>query len=180
MFITIQKFYRINGGTTQLKGVTPDILLPDPITAVEIGEREEDYPMPWTKINPASYTIFTGAPQVDKIIKEENTAVTNNADFKIIRDEVQDLKKQKNETLVPLNLALYKKQEKSFEEKGKKFNELSKKDIAMNVQTLVSDDKAAKGDTSKLNRNKVWVRDLAKDIYLKEAVKTVSLFSSVK
>ena len=51
--ITTQKFYRVNGDATQLKGVIPDIILPDPYYLLDQGEKEQDYPMAWDEINPA-------------------------------------------------------------------------------------------------------------------------------
>ncbi len=53
--LTIQKFYRVNGGSTQLKGVTPDIVLPDRYHYFELGEREHEFAMEWTEINPVRY-----------------------------------------------------------------------------------------------------------------------------
>lgn len=180
MLITIQKFYRINGGSTQLNGVTPDIILPDPLSHIEIGEREEDYALPWTKINPASYTTWTGLPQLAKVVEKETESVASNPDFKIIKEQAAELKKQRNESLVPLNLERYKKQEKALTEKGKKYSELTKKETGLKIQTLLSDDNEIKNDTSKLNRNKNWVKDLSKDIQLREAVRTLSLISTTK
>ena len=57
--ITNQKFYRINGGATQLKGVMPDVILPDPYAFIEVGEKEMDYPMPWDEIMKATYDEYT-------------------------------------------------------------------------------------------------------------------------
>ena len=53
--LTIQNFYRINGGSTQLRGVTPDIILPDSYNYLKVGEQENEYPLQWTEISPASY-----------------------------------------------------------------------------------------------------------------------------
>lgn len=174
MLITIQKFYRINGGSTQLNGVTPDILVPDLFSGIETGEREEDYAMPWTKIAPANYTVFSDGTKLASVIQEENMGVNSNEDFKFIKQQALDLKKQRDETLIPLNMEKYKKQEKIFQEKGKKFSELAKKETGLKVRSLLSDEKELKSDTAKINRNKTWVNELSKDIYLKEAVSVVS------
>ncbi|MEO1715046.1 MAG: S41 family peptidase, partial [Bacteroidota bacterium] len=53
--LTTQKFYRIDGGSTQLKGVTPDIILPDMYSYIETGEKEQEYPMNWTQIAPVPH-----------------------------------------------------------------------------------------------------------------------------
>jgi len=180
MLITIQKFYRINGGATQLKGVTPDIVLPDPFSEIGMGEREEDYAMPWTKVSPAPYTTWSEAPKLGKVVQTETGAVVSDPDYKIIKEQALELKKQRNETLVSLNFVQYKKQEKVIEEKGKKYSDLAKKETGLKIRTLLSDDNDAKGDTAKLSRSKNWVQDLSKDVNLKEAVNTISLINTSK
>jgi carboxyl-terminal processing protease len=180
MLITIQKFYRINGGSTQLKGVTPDVVLPDPFSEIETGEREQEYCMPWTKINPASYSTWTGVPKFEQVVQKENGLVAANTDFKTIKEQAVELKKQHNETLVSLNMDKYKKQEKQTEEKSKRFGELNKKDFGLKIRALQSDDDEMKGDTSKITRSKNWIKELSKDIQLREAVQTVNLINTIK
>ena len=180
MLITIQKFYRINGGSTQLKGVTPDIIFPDPFSEIELGEREQDYCMPWTKINPVTYTTWTGLPKFEQIIQKENENIGNDKDFKLVKDQAMELKKQHNETLETLNLEKYKIHEKLVTERSKRFADLTKKDYGLKISTLVSDNNAMKNDTSKIVRNKTWIKDLSKDIQLKEAVQVVNLMNTVK
>jgi len=58
--MTIQKFYRINGGSTQLKGVTPDIVVPTRYAYLDFGERDEKNPMEWDKIDKADYSLWKG------------------------------------------------------------------------------------------------------------------------
>ena len=53
--LTTQKFYRVNGGSTQLRGVTPDIILPDNFFYIKTGERDREYAMEWTEIDPVEY-----------------------------------------------------------------------------------------------------------------------------
>lgn len=180
MLITIQKFYRINGGSTQLKGVTPDIVLPDPLSEIEMGEREQDYCMPWSKINPASYNTWTGLPKFQEIIQKESAALENDKDFKLIKEQAAELKKQHNETLEALNLEKYKSHEKLITERSKRYAEVAKKDYGLKISTLIADGNDMKNDTSKIARNKTWIKDLTKDIQLKEAVHIVSLISTTK
>lgn len=180
ILITIQKFYRINGGSTQLKGVTPDITLPDPLSEIEVGEREQDYCMPWNKINPASYSTWTNLPKSQEVVQEEAGAIASNSDFQIIKEQVQELKKQHNETLVSLNMEKYKKEEKGIAEKSKRYSELTKKDYGLKISSLISDDKEMKTDTSKMNRNKNWIKELTRDIQLKEAVQVISRATASK
>ncbi|HEY4787856.1 MAG TPA: carboxy terminal-processing peptidase [Bacteroidales bacterium] len=180
LLITIQKFYRINGGATQLKGVTPDILLPDPLSEIEVGEREQDYCMPWNKIAPATYTTWTELPKFDQIVQKEDQYISGNSDFKLVKDQAAEVKKQHNETIITLNLEKYEKEEKSIEERNKRYAELTKKDNGLKITTLKSDDAEMKNDTAKLSRNQNWIKDLTKDIQLKEAARVISYENTMK
>ena len=180
MLITVQKFYRINGGSTQLKGVTPDIVVPDILSEIEIGEREQEYCMPWTKVNPATYNTWTGLPKFEQIVQKETSAIASDKNLQLVKEQALELKKQHNETLVSLNLDKYKKQEKQIEERSKRFSEVAKKDYGLKFSLLDSDKTEMKSDTAKLVRNKNWIKDLTKDIQLKEAAQVVSLINTVK
>ncbi|MDP4210591.1 MAG: carboxy terminal-processing peptidase [Bacteroidota bacterium] len=180
MLVTIQKFYRINGGATQLKGVTPDIVLPDPFSEVETGEREQDYCMPWNKINPATYTTWTATPKMAQIIQKENVLVAADPNFAIIKEQAMELHKRKNETIITLNLEKYKLQEKEIQNKSKRFEELAKKDIGLKVHSLTADISKMDGDTAKIVRNTNWIKDLSRDLYLKEAVQVVAKIEKSK
>lgn len=171
LLITIQKFYRINGGATQLKGVTPDIIIPDAYSEMELGERDQDYYMPWTKIDAVNYTQWDGIKNFDQIVKNQKTSLDSDPDISIVREQSKALKKLKDETMIPLKLDDYKKLEKSRLESAKRFDELSKKENGLAIQSLSVDKASAKNDTSKLARMDAWIKELKKDIYLKEAIK---------
>jgi carboxyl-terminal processing protease len=173
MLITIQKFYRINGGATQLKGVTPDIVIPDAYSELELGEREQEYYMPWTKIDPVNYSVWNGIKNYDNLIKTERAGIETDPEIQIVRDQSKLFKKLKDETLVPLRLEDYKKVEKQRQESTKRFDELSKKENGLNIQSLNADVVSAKADTSKAARMDAWIKELKKDFYLKEAIKVV-------
>jgi carboxyl-terminal processing protease len=171
LLITIQKFYRINGGATQLKGVTPDIIIPDAYSEMDLGEREQDYSMPWTKIEPVSYSEWTGIKNFDNIVKKERASIESDPDIQLVKEQSKTLKKLKDETMIPLKLDDYNKLEKSHREISKRFDELAKKENGLAINSLNYDVKLAKNDTSKLARMDAWIKELKKDIYLKEAIK---------
>lgn len=180
MLVTIQKFYRINGGATQLKGVTPDVILPDPYSELDLGEREQEYCMPWNKISPANYETWTGFPKFDQVVQKENTQVASDSDFKVIKEQALEIKKQKNQTIISLNLEKYKKQDEELKAKSKSFEAIMKKPTGLKVAALPVDIAETKGDTVILARTNKWIKDLSKDIYLKQAVKTLDLSNEIK
>lgn len=178
MLVTIQKFYRINGGATQLKGVVPDIIFPDIYSEIETGEREQDFALPWTQINPAPYTVLPNASKFKQIIEAETKTISSIPGFNILKEQALDLKKQRNLTEVTLNYEKYKKQEDQAISKRKQYEELVKQSNGLAIRLLVSDQAKIKNDTAALARTNVWIKDLQKDIYLKEAAKVVETINA--
>jgi carboxyl-terminal processing protease len=178
LLITIQKFYRVNGGATQLRGVTPDIIIPDAYSDMELGEREQDFYMPWTKIDAVSFVPWNGLKNFDNIVKQERANVDSDPDILIVKEQSKAFKKLKDETEIPLKLDDYKKLEKSRVESAKRFEELSKKQNGLVVQSLNFDRAAAKSDTSKIARMDAWIKELKNDLYLKEAIKVAGAIAA--
>ncbi|WP_023639496.1 carboxy terminal-processing peptidase [Dickeya zeae] len=109
---TIQKFYRINGGSTQRKGVTPDIVMPTGNEAVDTGEKFEDNALPWDSIKPASYTVMGDMkPLLPGLIEQHNARIAKDPEFQYIQQDVsryQEMKEKRNH--VSLNLAQRQKE----------------------------------------------------------------------
>lgn len=175
--ITMQKFYRINGGATQLKGVIPDIILPDPYYLLDQGEKEQDYPMTWDEIAPAQYKAFKPSYSLDKLKSNSEERVKNNPGFTILSDAAKRLKKQKDNTLVSLNYDKYVAEQKQYKEEAKKLEELDKEIPGIDVEPLKVDVTASASDTSKASKTKEWFKSIKKDIYLNE---TIAIMNEMK
>lgn len=167
--ITTQKFYRINGGTTQLKGVIPDVVLPDPYYLLDQGEKEQDYPMAWDEITPAKYETLKQAYSISQIKNNSAERVKNNPGFGILNDAAKRLKKQKDNTVVSLNFDKYVAEQKAYKEEAKKMEALDKEIEGVEVIALKAD-AFPESDTVKVNKNKDFYKALKKDIYLNETV----------
>ena len=166
--VTIQKFYRINGGATQLKGVTPDIALPDPYLYIETGEKELDNPMPWDEMAKANYTPFNNI-KYDKLKKESLTRVEKNKEFILVNEEAKEFKAKKDDSKYSLNLDKYMAEAKKYKEDNKKYDELRKDIPGVDVSLMNMDIQRISVDTAKLGREKKWAANLKKDYYLSEA-----------
>lgn len=103
--ITIQKFYRVSGASTQLKGVVPDIILPDRLNSLpDIGESSLENPLPWDTIAPANYDKFNLVEQyVPSLRKSSDTRIATNQDFAYILQDIEQDKKQQEDKSVTLN-----------------------------------------------------------------------------
>ncbi|MFQ6371071.1 carboxy terminal-processing peptidase [Shewanella sp. YIC-542] len=101
---TVAKFYRINGGSTQRKGVTPDILFPSALAAGEYGESEEDNALPWDQVPPARYQVLHDVtpPMIQNLAQHHEQRINNSVEFGYILDDIQEFKKHHKEKSVSL------------------------------------------------------------------------------
>ncbi len=175
--ITMQKFYRINGGATQLKGVIPDIILPDPYYLLDQGEKEQDYPMTWDEIAPAKYTALKPAYSLSKLKASSEARLKASSGFGILTDAAKRFKKQKDDTMVSLNAEAYMKEQKEYKAEVKKMEGLDKEFPGVEVSALKVDAASIAGDTTKVAKAKEFYKGLRKDIYLNE---TISIMEDIK
>lgn len=166
--ITQQKFYRINGGATQLKGVTPDIVLPDPYAFIDLGEKEYDNPMPWDEITRATYTEFD-IINYAKVEKNSHKRVTTSPQFGLIETQAKEVKLKKEDTKYNLNLATFRTEQKQLRDQNKKYEDLRKEIKGFDATLLEEDKLKFANDTSRANRENKWVKNVAKDLYIHEA-----------
>lgn len=166
--ITMQKFYRINGGTTQLKGVIPDVHLPDPYALLDLGEKELDYPMPWDEIQKANYVPFSGI-NYDKVKKASTDRIKKSSSYKLIESQAKELKSKKDDSKYSLNLEKFRAEQKLLREQRKKYDDLKKEISNFSALMLDEDKDKMAADTSRLGRETRWAKNLAKDVYVHEA-----------
>ncbi len=169
--LTIQKFYRVNGGSTQLNGVTPDIFLPDNYTYITTGEQEHDYAMEWTEINPVNFKqkAYT-VKDMKSLVSKSKKRVAANPTFTKIYDNARRLKEQREDTNVSLNMDTYRAEEKQLDEEAKKYKDLFTKIDDLKIANLEVDMKGITMDSSKIARNDVWIESMEKDVYIEESL----------
>jgi carboxyl-terminal processing protease len=108
---TIQKFYRINGGSTQNKGVIPDIAFPTPIDPSETGESVEDNALPWDSISPAKYTpLQDESSLIKKLTSRHSARIAKDLEFKFIYQDIDKYKQDKDNNALSLNEATREKE----------------------------------------------------------------------
>ena len=169
--LTTQKFYRINGGSTQLKGVVPDIILPDNYHYIKTGEKEEQYAMEWTEIPAVKYgQKVTKLNKLDKVKAKSEERVANSAIFQKILSNAERFKKQRDQTSYPLNLADYQKFEKAQEDEAAKYKDMFDNVVNKGVKNLEVDLPSIHADESKEARNDDWIKSVSKDVYIKETL----------
>lgn len=126
--ITVAKYYRINGGSTQNLGVIPDILLPSTIEAQEFGESSQESALPWDEINPTKYKPAGNVNDFLELLrlKHEQRAADSN-EFDYLLDDIREYKEKKDRNLISLKEDIRRNEmEKEEEEKFQRENERRK------------------------------------------------------
>jgi len=177
--VTIQKFYRVSGNSTQYKGVTPNIFLPDPYSYSKNREQDLDYSLPWDQVKPLKYEKWTKNYFDLKTLKIESAKrISKSKKFKKLQESINFLKKRADDTVASLNVAVVKKrnaESKAFANKLKE--EIANKDVIVTnfENSLKSAEKVKKVDYKKWKkefekRKEKWVEGLQKDIGLEESL----------
>ncbi len=172
--MTIQKFYRINGGSTQLKGVESDIAMPDRYTYLDIGERDEKNPLGWDKIEPAQYTPINSYENFDLVVNDSKKRIAANASFMLIDENARWLKEGRDDDIINLNYEKYKEDiDKRFNE-SKRFDIISKYTNNLDFQFPSYEIPLMEKDSVLREKREIWHKNLSRDIYVEEALTVLS------
>lgn len=173
--LTIQKYYRIDGGSTQMKGVIPDIILPDALNYIKVGEKENKTAMDWSKISPAQYSqdVFV-IKNMDEIKAKSQQRTENNPLFIAIDDNAKRIKAQNDQKEFSLELNSYRNELQARKDESKRFNGLFKEIPGLDVVNLPGDMKLIERDSASIARNNNFLKNLKKDVYLEEAIHVIS------
>ena len=171
---TTQKFYRISGGSTQLEGVKSDVIVPDKYMYLKIGEKDIDNPMPWDKIDPASYKTKKHYSNLDAAIKHSKERVKNNSFFQLIDEDAKRVKVMSERNKYTLQIDSFKKEQSRIDEEGKKFKVISDYKYDVAFSSLPYELELMKKDTVLASSKKRWHKSLSKDLYVEEAINVLS------
>jgi carboxyl-terminal processing protease len=167
--LTFRKFYRINGGATQLRGVVPDIIIPDRFENAKFREKDNPDALGWDTIPKAIYTTWNPGYSFSSIINQTRNQVAENANFKGIRETVNLLDKFRNEE-VPLNIVKYKEMQAQIKSASKQLENYSKLPTGLPVNSLIKDSLNIGSDTTKIKSQKQFLKSVGTDIYIDETV----------
>ncbi len=170
--VTLQKFYRVNGGSTQLKGVTPDIQLPDMYEYLKYRERDNKTALGWDEINKANIT--SSNLNFDEVKKLSADRVSKNSSFNIIKTNTLLLDKELDKNY-SLNYTGYKAEQKTIKDLNKQIENTMKVRDSLPANYLKADtDKYLNTSEDKKANNTQFLKAMTKDIYINEAVKVVA------
>lgn len=170
--LTLQKFYRINGGSTQLKGVTPDVSIPDQYEYLKLREKFNENALPWDEISEATFKAWNGGFNLQTIKSLSNSRISADPRFKKIKEGTEILAKR-NDKEYSLRLDKFREDQKLIRETVKQLDSLLKLDTELKIAYLQEDIEKRASDTAKQERYNQWLKNLSKDIYLDQAIKVV-------
>ena len=179
--ITTDKFYRINGESVQLEGVKSDVIVPDSYMHIFNGEKDEENPLAWDKIDPAMYNPWINKGSLDFISSNAQSRVNENNYLKLISKRADWIEKQQKNKTIPLKFLTYQNYLDENKNKTKEFESLSKYSNDLNFKLLKSEKDYIMSNKELLSNRNRWHKNLTKDIYISEGVnilKQLSLINS--
>ncbi len=170
---TNKKFYRINGGSTQRKGVTPDITMPDNYKYLEVREENEPTALEWDKIKKAKYKTYKIKHKA-QIISQAQKQIDTMSIFKSIDEKAKWLSENKKDNTIYLNLDEYTADLQKIDKINAKFDSLIKFKSKLKIYSLGVDIEGKENDTIFKDKRKRWIKSLKKDIYIDQAIKVLA------
>ena len=179
--ITTDKFYRVNGGSTQLEGVKSDLVFPNRYSYIDIGEKDLENPLSWDKIDPARYDNSVKVFNYAQAISNSKERIGQNEYFTIIDQHAKLIKSKQDDKTISLNYNSYKEDQAEFKLQTDKLKVIEDfnspylfewNDSNLDVNTSYNDDMKEKRDR--------WIKSLQKDIYVDEAMNLLKDLSSYK
>ncbi len=172
--ITTQKFYRVNGGSTQLEGVKSDIVAPDRYSYIDIGERDEDYPLPYDKIAAAPIQKYKGYVDLNNIIKKSQDRINSSEYFQLIDKNAKWLAAQNEESIIPLDIDSYRKRLEELDKETDQFSKLDDYKNNLIVSSLKDELVLIQQDSSLAKKRKRWHETINADMYVEEAINVLN------
>ena len=179
--ITTDKFYRVNGGSTQLEGVKSDLIFPNRYSYIDIGEKDLENPLSWDKIDPARYDNSVKVFNYAQAISNSKERIGKNEYFTIIDQHAKLIKSKQDDKTISLDYNSYKEDQEEFKLQSDKLKVIEEfispylfewNDNKLNANSSYNDDMKEKRDR--------WIESLQKDIYVDEAMNLLKDLSSLK
>ena len=171
---TTQKFYRINGGSTQLEGVKSDVVVPDRYSYIEIGEKDQENPLEWDKIDAVPYETWENYFDYDATIAKSKERMENNDQLKLIDENAKWVKKIRDRDSYSLNYEEYKAALKINEDEAKRFAKLSDYKTNLTYESLPYEVELMEKDSVLKQKRNRWHENLSQDVYMEEALNVLN------
>lgn len=170
--LTLQKFYRVNGGSTQLRGVNSDVVLPDQYEFLKLREKDNQDALPWDEIRQSPYSNWNSGFDLNAVKNISRARVANDSAFNVIKNNTDWLSKNADRDY-SLQLDTYKKEQAEIRSRYAQIDSVIRLKDAIDVSALPKETDRWADDKNKQERFQAWLKALGRDIYLDQAVKVV-------
>ncbi len=171
---TTQKYYRINGGSTQLEGVKSDVVVPDRYSYIDLGEKDQDNPLSWDEIQPASYKLWESSIDYETTVRRSKERMDNSPEIKLIDENAQWIKKVRSKDIYSLKYSDYDADLKKNEKESERFDALSDYTTNLSFESLPYEKPIMEADSIFRIKRERWHESLSKDIYMDEALNVLT------
>ncbi len=171
--LTIQKFYRVTGESTQRKGVQSDIVMKDFFSYADVGERFDDYALAWDKITPTAFQKANDF-NIESLEKASAARMAQNKTYQLLLESAEWKEALDKEESIPLNIDKFNSLMKSRKAQIEKFKALDNYKNGLKFAVYPQEIQREKTDEAFKKKTENWMSNLRKDLYLKEAINIVS------
>lgn len=171
--LTIQKFYRITGKSTQLKGVDSDIPMNDLFGYEEIGERFDNFALPWDQVNATTFSVLDNS-YFGTLGKNSLNRLAQNKNYQLLLESAKWKEKLDKEEKVTLNMKEFEALMKDRKAQIEKYKSLLKYNNGLNFSLHTDEVNRGKTDEAFAKKSENWVKNLKRDVYLQETVNVIS------
>lgn len=172
--LTTDKFYRINGGSTQLEGVKSDIIFPNRYSFIEIGEKDQENPLPWDFIGSAQFSPSDTKNNFEYVQNESNKRIVSNTYLNLLKEEAKWVKEQQDQYKYSLNYSEFVRNRDSIVKISKKFDKIGNYRSDLTIDWIEEDRLEIFANNSFKEKRARWKETLIKDIQLNEAINILS------
>ncbi len=172
--MTIQKFYRINGGSTQKEGVYSDIAIPSRFSYMKFGERDRDGALAWDKVAQAKYVPTNTYSNFREVVYNSKQRISTDSKYKLINDYAKWLKKNQDDTSYSLNFDSFMDEAKQRENEAEKFKSVFEYQSDLTFASPAYEKNILAKDPDLTEKRKAWHKSLSRDLYVSEALNVLS------
>ena len=166
--LTTDKFYRINGGSTQLEGVISDIVIKNQYSYIDMGEKDQENPLSWDSIEPAVYKKLGNLNNYDFVVSQSAKRLKNNPYTQLLEQQARRIEAQQDNYVYTLNYEDHLTERESNKKISEKFSVL--KDYKSDLDFEWIREPGEPNDEVVKERKNRWIETLQKDFYVSEAV----------
>ena len=172
--VTTDKFYRIDGGSTQLEGVKSDIIFPDRYSFIDIGEKDQENPLPWDKISSARYIPWNNKIDYNLMLKKSEKRINENKYLNLVKEQAEWIRSQQDQFNYSLNYNKFIEDRDDRIDYSKKFDVLDEFESNLTFDWVTNDKILIENDNELKEKRNRWKENLLNDLYLPEVVNVLS------